>query len=65
MSSSLIGFGPKFHQLVETLKVGVGEVNENGIQARGQAAVGIPEFVMIKVSLDLIPSNVSSSRHLS
>ncbi|KAI1783874.1 hypothetical protein LXA43DRAFT_291346 [Ganoderma leucocontextum] len=35
-------------ELVETHVVGVGEVDANGIKARGEAAIGVPEFVMIK-----------------
>ena len=54
-----------FHQLVETLKVGVGEVDAYGVQARGEAAVGIPEYVMIKVRLPLTTGNASNLRCLS
>ena len=29
--------------------VGIGEVGANGLKARGEAATGLPEYVMIKV----------------
>ena len=38
-----------FFQTVETHTVGVGEVDAAGIKASGDAAKGLPEFVMIKV----------------
>lgn len=39
-------------------------MDENGVQARGEAAVGIPEFVMIKAGLYLTASDVINSQHL-
>ncbi|KAM5544636.1 hypothetical protein V8D89_001534 [Ganoderma adspersum] len=38
-------------ELVEAFTVGAGEVDANGLEAQGEAATGLQEFVMIKASL--------------